>query len=276
MAEAALLGETRALAAIYGRLVGVRVRAQLAYPTSFAIGVISAIFGTVVDFLAILIVFNHIPQLDGWTVAQVALLYGMSGVSFGICDLVVGHLDGFGAMVRTGEFDVVLIRPLGSLFQVVAGDFQLRRLGKVAQALAALVYAVVSLGLDWSAGDWALLVASIVSGTVIFTSIWIMGAAICFWTTETVEINNAFTYGGNFLTSYPINIYGVWVRRLLAFAIPLAFVNYFPAIRLLERADPLGFPTWLQVVSPVVAIAVALVARGFWAIAVRHYRSTGS
>ena len=265
-----------ALATTYRRLVGVRVRAQVAYPASFTISVLSSLLATVVDLLAILVIFDHVPQLEGWTVAEVALLYGMSGLSFGFCDLIVGHLDGFGAQVRTGEFDVILIRPLGSLFQVVAGDFQLRRLGRIAQSVAALVYAILALDLSWSIGDWLHLTAAIASGTVIFTSIWIIGAAVCFWTTETVEINNAFTYGGNFLTSYPINIYGVWVRRILAFAIPMAFVNYFPALRLLEKVDPLGFPTWLQVVSPLVALAVALLARGFWAFAVGHYRSTGS
>ncbi len=47
----------------------------------------------------------------------------------------IGHLDQFPQKIRDGNFDIVLVRPRGTLFQVVASDFQLRRLGKAAQGL---------------------------------------------------------------------------------------------------------------------------------------------
>ena len=42
------------------------------------------------------------------------------------------------------------------------------------------------------------------------------------------EVANAFTYGGNTMTSYPLNIFGPWLRRLLAFVIPLALRDVLP------------------------------------------------
>jgi ABC-2 type transport system permease protein len=78
------------------------------------------------------------------------------------------------------------------------------------------------------------------------------------------------------MTSYPLNIYAGWLRRLLAFVVPLAFVNYFPALYILRQPDPLDAPAFLRFASPVVAAVSVLVAREVWMFGVRHYRSTGS
>jgi ABC-2 type transport system permease protein len=86
---------------------------------------------------------------------------------------------------------------------------------------------------------------------------------------------NAFTYGGSFLTQYPVSIFGPWVRRLLAFVIPMAFVCYFPALYVLDKPDELGLPHWLSFASPAVAVLTVLVAGLLWRNAVRHYRSAG-
>ena len=64
--------------------------------------------------------------------------------------------------------------------------------------------------------------------------------------------------------------------RSLAFVIPLAFVSYLPSLEVLDKADPLGVPTWLRYASPAVAAASATVATVAWRFAVRHHRSTGS
>jgi ABC-2 type transport system permease protein len=78
------------------------------------------------------------------------------------------------------------------------------------------------------------------------------------------------------MTSYPLNIFGPWLRRMFAFVIPLAFVTYFPGLYLLDKPDPLGFPTAFQLLAPAVALAFAAATGLAWRTAVRHYRSTGS
>jgi ABC-2 type transport system permease protein len=116
----------------------------------------------------------------------------------------------------------------------------------------------------------------LVSGALIFASVWVAGITIAFWTVDGGEFTNVFTYGGNYLTQYPIGIYGEWVRRLLAFVIPMAFVCYFPSLYILDKEDSLGLPSVLQFVSPLVAVAAALGAGVIWTQSVRRYRSVGS
>jgi ABC-2 type transport system permease protein len=170
---------------------------------------------------------------------------------------------------------VLLVRPRSALLQVFASDFAVRRLAKALQGGAVLVYALSALHVHWTLARVLFLLLSIPAGMVIFGSVWVVGACLAFWTTDGGEFTNAFTYGGNFMAQYPIDIYSVWLRRFLAYVVPLAFVCYFPALFVLGKDDPLGLPRFLEVASPLVALAAAGVAGVVWRFAVRHYRSAG-
>jgi ABC-2 type transport system permease protein len=243
---------------------------------SFALDFAANFAITFIDFAAVLILFENVPALAGWTLHEVAFLYACTCISFAFVDMVIGHLDLFPRMIREGTFDLVLVRPRGSLFQVIASDFAFRRLGRAFQGVVVFAYALTGLDIEWDPGRVAMVGVMLVSGALIFSAVWIAGATIAFWTVDGGEFTNAFTYGGNFLTQYPISIYGEWVRRFLAFVVPMAFVCYFPALYVLDKPDPLGFPRAFQFASPLVAVVAAVVAAVVWTFAVRRYRSVGS
>jgi ABC-2 type transport system permease protein len=260
---------------IYRLLIGARVRAQLEYRLSAALQLVGAGLLTLIDFVAIAVIFTNVPQLGEWTVAEVALLYALSTIAFAFTDLAIGHLDLFPQMIREGTFDQILVRPLPSLFQVVASDFAVRRVGKVLQGIAVLTYALVALDVDWTLGRVVAIPIAIAAGAVIYGAVWVALATITFWIIDAIEVVNAFTYGGSFLSQYPIGIFARWLRGLVVFVVPLAFVAYFPALYVLDREDTLGLPETFQYLSPVVAVLAVLVSAAIWRNAVRHYRSAG-
>jgi ABC-2 type transport system permease protein len=261
--------------ALWRRLVGAQIRSQVQYRVSFGLELVGAFLIAFLDFLAVLVIFHNTPRLAEWTVQEVAFLYALSSITFALTDLLIGHLDLFPRLIRDGNFDVLLVRPRGTLFQVIASDFQLRRLGKAAQGVLVLVYALGALHIDWTPARVVVLLVSIPAGVLIFSAVWVAFGCLAFWTVDSGEFTNAFTYGGNFLAQYPIDIYGAWLRRFLAYLVPLAFVCYFPALYILCKHDPLGLPRVLQFLSPAVALAAACVAGAAWRFAVRHYRSAG-
>jgi ABC-2 type transport system permease protein len=261
---------------IYRRLVGAQIRSQLQYRLSFAFNALGTALVTFLDFAVILILFEQVDALGEWSVGEVAVLYGISCVSFALADLAIGQIAVLPRMIREGQFDLVLIRPLGPLFQVAASDFTLHRLGRFAQGLVVLVVAAVSLDLDWSPARIGMLVVGVVAGAAIFAGIWIGLATVAFWLIDSMEVANAFTNGGGFLAQYPVNIFGRWLRRLVVFVIPVSFVSYFPALFVLDKEDPLGLPTALQFLSPLIAVAVCVAGGLLWRTAVRHYRSVGA
>ena len=261
--------------AVYGKLVGARIRSQLQYRASFALEVAAMFLIAFLEFVAIVILFETVPALGGWTLPQIAFLYGVTNLVFALADMVVGHLDAFPNLIREGTFDAILIRPVSTLLQVLSSDFALRRLGQLSQALIVFGYALVAAEIEWTAVRALVLATMLVCGMVIFCAIWVAGASLIFWLVDGMEVTSAFTYGGRTMLEYPFNIYESWLRRFMGFVIPLAFVNYFPSLYVLDKPDPLGFPAGLQFASPLVAAVSALVAVRVWGLAVRHYRSAG-
>lgn len=261
---------------LYGRLVAAQVRSQLQYRASFALQVLGQFLSNFVGFVAVLLLFHRFDSLAGWSRAEVAFLYGLGGLAFGLSDLLAGGFDRLSIAIQTGTFDRVLTRPVGVFAQVLASDFQLRRLGRMAQGALVLVLSIAWLEVDWTPLKALVLLSAIGSGVAIFGAIWVIGAAITFWTVQTSEVTNVFTYGGEELVSYPLSVYGEGTRRFFTFVVPLAFVTYLPALYILDRPDPLELPPALQFCSPLVAAIFFLVARGAWSLGVRHYQSTGS
>jgi ABC-2 type transport system permease protein len=260
---------------LYARLVGARARSQLQYRLSFALELLATTLIVFLDFVMILVLFAHVDALAGWTIEEVALLYGIACIAFAIADLVVGHLDLFPTMIRDGTFDLLLVRPLSTLFQVVTTEFALRRLGKALQGLVVLLVAVARLDVDWTIGRAAMIPVAVLAGAVIYGAVWVALATIAFWIVDAMEFVNAFTYGGNFLSQYPINLFAAWLRGLVVFVIPVAFVAYFPALYVVDKPDPLGLPEALRFASPAVAVVASVAAGLVWRGAVRHYRSAG-
>ncbi|WP_199577751.1 ATP-binding cassette domain-containing protein [Streptomyces sp. CRB46] len=84
----------------YRLIAAMWIRSTMAYRTSFALTTFGNFAMTALDFVAILLMFSRVDALGGWSLGEVALLYGLSGVSFGLADLAIGSMDRLGRRVR--------------------------------------------------------------------------------------------------------------------------------------------------------------------------------
>jgi ABC-2 type transport system permease protein len=260
----------------YRKLVGAQVRSQTAYRASFAIDLGTNALIPILDIATVIVMFRVTRSLGGFPAIDVVVMYGLSATAFTLCDLCVGNIEKIRLYVRTGLMDAVLVRPLGTLGQLLTIDFTLRRAVRVLVAAGILAVALHRVGVDWTPERAALLVVAPLAGALFFCAIFVASATVAFWWIESGEFANAFTYGGRDFTLYPVTVYGGFFRRLFAYSLGFAFVGYYPALALLGRADPLGLPPWVAWLGPAVALAAAGVAALIWRTGVRHYRSTGS
>lgn len=258
----------------YAQIARMWVRSSLAYPTSFWTLTVSSALITLLDFVGLALMFHSIDLLGGFSLREIALLYGASGIGIGVGDLLIGSVEQIGVHVRTGTLDAMLTRPVPLLVQVCADRFAVRRLGRISQALVVFVYGAGAV--DWTPTRVGVALLMIVSACAIFLSFFIAFSCIQFWTLDATEFANAFTYGGNTMTQYPMTVFPREVLVALTFVVPVAFVNWYPCLYLLGRPDPFGMPSWFAVLSPVVAVGTLTVAGLAWRTGVRHYTSTGS
>ena len=261
---------------LYLRYIAISFRSQMQYRASFVMQSVGHFLITGIEFLGIWALFDRFGSLGEWRLPEVALFYGIVNVAFAISDATSRGFDTFGGMVKSGDFDRLLLRPRSTVLQLAGQEVTLRRIGRLTQGLVVLLWGASALDIAWSPVKIALTVAAILGGVCLFFGLIVLQATLAFWTTETLEIMNTVTYGGVETAQYPLTIYRRWFRRFFTFVVPLACINYFPALAILGRTDPLGTPVFLQWAAPLVGIGFLTVTLQVWKIGVRHYRSTGS
>ena len=261
---------------LYFRYLSLCIQSQLQYRASFIMMSIGHFLITFIDFLGLWVLFQQFGNLKGFTFEEAALFYGMVHIAFAITEAWTRGFDTFPRLVRNGDFDRILTRPRNTVLQVLGHDFQIMRVGRFLQGLIVLLWAAYKLNIKWTFGKIMLLIFSIISGNLLFSGLIILQATLSFWTVESLEIINSFTYGGVETAQYPLSIYKSWFRKIFIFIIPLACINYFPAMAILEKPDPLKSPLWFQWISPIAGIIFFLISLWVWKFGVKHYKSTGN
>lgn len=263
---------------IYRRLIGVQIRSQMMYRVSFFMELLGTGLITLLEYASLALVFSRFDSLGGWSLGQVAFLYGLAELSFGIMDLVFSGFDpgNFGLQVRRGAFDQIMLRPLNITLQILGSEFALRRIGKIVVSILIFITALNLAPIAWTPPKVSLTILAVISQVFFFGGLFIIGATITFWTVESIEAINIFTYGGNYMISHPMHIFPDVLRRFFTFIIPAAFLNYYPAMYILEIPDPTGMPGWAAFLAPSAGIFLFAIALTFWRFGINHYQSTGT
>lgn len=258
---------------LYGRYASLSLRSQMQYRASFLFMMGAYCIQTATEFFSLWMLMDRFQGIAGWTMVEVALLYGITNCCMALAEFFGRAFDQFSALLKSGDFDILLLRPRSTALQVAGQELQPMRLGRFVQGFLILIWAISSLSTSWNLASTVLLFLVMISGTCLFCSLFIIQAALAFWTTETLEIMNILTFGGTEAGRYPMTIYNSWFRHFFTFIVPLACVSYYPVLTILQRPEASPWAGWM---SPFMSIAFLVLSLGFWNFGVSCYRSTGS
>jgi ABC-2 type transport system permease protein len=260
---------------LYWQFVVASLKSQMQYRASFLFSALGQFLATGIEIVGIWALFERFGSLTQWTLPQVAMFYGVVHCSFAIADALSSGFDQFSIHLRTGDFDRLLLRPRGTVLQLMGQELALRRIGRLLQGVMVLGWAIWALDIQWGWLQVGLLAFTIFGGACLFLGLLVLQATIAFWTIETLELMNTMTYGGVETAQYPMAIYQPALRRFFTFVVPLACVTYFPVVALLGTEEPLGTSRAFQYAAPLAGWLFLWGALQAWKYGVRHYTSTG-
>lgn len=259
-------------------LLAATLKGQMQYRANFVVMITMGLVyqGTGVVFLWI--VLSRFHSLAGWTLGDIAFLYGLRLVIHAIQGVFFGNLIQVDWKVRQGEFDRYLIRPLSPLLQIMAQPTQsVNLLGDLLGGVALFIAANALVRIDWSLTSATYLVLAIIGGVFVEGATKLAVASLAF---RMLNVGNLFylvdSIGFNNFGNYPLTIYGGVVRFLLTFGLPIAFVAYFPATVILGRTDELSVPRLFAYLAPLAGVVWFSLAYRLWQHEIRLYQSTGN
>lgn len=258
---------------LYFKFVGVSLKSQMQHRASFFMLTTAYFLSTFVDIFGIWILFDRFKMIQGWTLEELSLLYGIMQMGFAVAEGTLRGFDTFSLLVRRGGFDRILLRPRGTLFQIAASEIQLMRMGRFLQAFLVLMWGFNRLGFSFISIETGIIIFAIIGTSCLFSGLIVLQATLSFWTTETLEIMNITTFGGMETGQYPMSIYKPPLRLFFTFIVPIACVGFYPMAALLHRG---ALPFWLGTAAPIFGVAFLLVSFQFWKFGVKHYHSTGN
>lgn len=257
---------------LYAKYAMMHIRSQMQYKADFALTMFGQTSNVFFSFLSIWLLFARFETLLGYSFGEVALCYAIITMSFAVAECCARGFDMFSQQIVRGDFDRLLLRPRTLALQVLGSDFDLIKGGsKFVVNLVILGVAVASIDTAWTLPRILTVAFMGVGGSCLMAAIFVLGATLCFFTVQGIEVVNIFTDGGRQIASYPLTIYSRWIRRLFTFVIPLALVNYIPLEFIMGRTE---HPAYM--LMPLLAGLFLIPALAVWYLGARRYMSTGS
>jgi len=256
---------------LYLKFFSMHLKSQMQYKTSFVFLLVGRFITTASEIMIIFFLFDRYNSVKGFTVDEILICAASIIMAFAIAECFARGFDTFPSVVRNCEFDRIMVRPRNEIFLVLSGKIELTRLGGLLTGSATLIYAICAGHVVWTAGRIFTYVMMIISGTIVFSSLFLVYAGICFFTLEGLEFMNIFTDGGRNFGQYPFVIYGRPVLTFLTFIIPQALFQYYPLMYVLGKTD-----NKFYMFTPFIAMLFIIPAYFFWRFGVRKYKSNGS
>ena len=256
-------------------LVSARLRSQLAYRGSFLSDVAGQVLLGLTEFVELYAIVHNVSSFGGMTFAQTLLVFGLASVAFALGDLLLGETDSMSETIRSGKLEVLLVRPLPVLLQLATSDFQLRRVGRLIFALAALAAALLFADITWDPVKVLLALITPLAGAAIFCALFLGAGAMQFWILDGRQFANAFTYGGRYVASMPGAALFFPIQIFFTFVIPATLVAYAPSLLILGLDGPAGIPAWTGWLGLPAAVVLSGLMLLLWRAAIKKYTGAG-
>ncbi len=256
---------------IYFKYVKMSVKSLLQYRVSFILTICGQFTSSLCVWITVAVLFLRFDEIGGFTYNEILICYATTLAAFSMAECFARGFDLFPGVLSNGTFDRILLRPRNTIIQTLGTKFELTRLGRFAQGVMMLAYAIPRCGVEWDVPKAIVLGSMVICGSIVFAALFVVYASICFVTLEGLEFMNIFTDGGREFGTYPYAVYGKGVLRFATYIIPLALTQYYPLLYLIGRdTRP------LHALTPFIALLFVIPCLLLWRLGIRRYVSIGA
>lgn len=226
-----------------------------------------------VQMIFSLFIAERFNGFGDWSGLDLVFLYSVLLISYGIAQVFARTLRILENQIISGNFDVYFVKPQPILYSVIFAKLHITELfSQLLPPILIFVIVCILHPIQWSVCKILVLFGAIVGGSLIQMAIFTVIGCVSFWTMKSNNLENIFYAFKDFL-NYPIYVYGKKIVAFLTYIFPLAFINYYPTLYILEKENATGILNFLTLPVGILCAGIALL---FWEYSVKHYNSAGS
>ena len=258
---------------LYFTYAKLSLMSKLVYKSNVIIGIIAFLFTEAASLFTLYILVNSVPNIDGYTIYHIGLLFGITNMAVGIDHLLTDRLWTVAYWeVKTGKLDHMFLRPVPVLFQVIASEIQLEAFGELIVATALIILCSSQLTIIGGIGAILTVLLGILCAAIIISSFKIFVAALAFKFKRSGPLLQ-FIYNFSGYTKYPMRIYPKIIQAILTFIIPLGLCLFFPFENLFAPVHNTFALCGAMIAFTSLFAAICIFA---WNKLVKKYESTGT
>lgn len=255
---------------LYWKFFSIHLKSEMAYPASFFLSCAGRLLVTVNSLLGIIVIMWRFSAIGDYTAGEVLLGFGVVMTAFNLAECFARGFDVFSKIVREGTFDRLVVRPRGLVFQVICQDMRMASLPNIVLGSLVILYGARASGIAWTVPKALVLLSMVACGSLLFFGVFLVYAALCFFTMEGLEFINIFTDGIRTFSQFPFDIYGKGVLFFTTAVMPMAMVQYWPLQYLMGKGRA------IYGMFPVLSLWFLIPCWLAWRLGIRHYASAGS
>lgn len=251
---------------------------EMTFRGNLLITIVTRLFYFVAQVALFEIIYRQVNAIDDWTRAEyfAFLATGMLINSL-VETFFMPNCANFSELIRTGNLDFVLLKPIDPQFLISFEKMELAMLNQAVLALALLGYALVRIGGPIDPIRAAMYVLFVGVGVAFFYSLMLILASTSVWFGRNSGLYDFWFYIIIF-ARYPREIYGGSLagdalQFTFSFMIPILLVVTVPSRVLLAKVLD---PSWLTLVALAAAVLGLVVSRAIFRWSLRAYRSASS
>jgi len=256
---------------LYRRALGAHLRAALQYEADFWVLVVAAMLMQVVGVVFLGAIFSKIPTLHGWSFWDVVLIYALVTIAEGVGSLFFEGMWSLAWMINQADLDYMMVRPYPVVLQVSSVNIGINGLSNIVTGGLMLGFSLSHLDVAWSAGRVVLGLLVLLSAIAVKVAINLATNAAAFWMQSPSPLFAMAVHQAGDLARFPLSVYPWALKAALGFALPFAFVSFFPVSYLLGQGR-----AWVGLLTPLVAVYCLAVAGWIFARGLRRYESAGN
>ncbi len=203
--------------------IKISIRSTVSLRESFLLQSFFMLISNLIFFSFWGIYFSNFSSLKGWTLSDIACLYGIVNGAYGIFSVFLGGSRYLARMIFEGDLDSLLLKPKNLLLQIIGSK-------SVSSGWGDIVSSVVFLSFSGYLTLYNLpyLFFFILTACIIITSFSIMMGSLSFWVEDSHTLSKQLFEFLLTFSNYPKSIYVGAAKVFLLTIIPSGFIGFVP------------------------------------------------